>query len=57
MQANIQNAEPINVTVIKSSLKPNILIMPGALENPIARKSANWVVFVFGSGNNLTPTK
>ena len=57
MQTNIQNADPMNVTVIKSSLKPKILIIPGALENPIALKSANCVVLVFGSGNNLTPTK
>ena len=57
MQANIQNADPINVTVIRSSLKPKILIIPGALEKPIALKRANWVVLVFVSGNNLTPTK
>ena len=57
MQTNIQNDEPMKVTVIKSSLKPNILIIPGALEKPIALKSANCVVFVFESGNNLTPTK
>ena len=47
MQANIQNADPIKVTVIKSSLKPKTLIIPGALENPIALKRANCVVFVF----------
>jgi hypothetical protein len=57
MHTNIQNAEPTNVTVIKLSLKPKILIIPGALENPIALKRANCVVFVLGSGNSLTPTK
>tara|TARA_B110000285_G_scaffold199350_1_gene232465 strand:+ start:461 stop:586 length:126 start_codon:yes stop_codon:yes gene_type:complete len=40
MQANIHRAEPINVTVINSGVKPNTLIIPGALENPIALKSA-----------------
>ena len=35
MQANIQNAEPIKVTVIKSGVTPKTLIKPGALENPI----------------------
>ena len=57
MQASIQNADPINVTVINSSLKPKTLIIPGALENPMALKRANCVVLVFVSGNNLTPTK
>ena len=57
MQANIHKAEPIKVTVISSGLKLKTLIIPGALENPIARKRAACVVLVFGSGNNLTPTK
>ena len=57
IQASIQKAEPINVTYIKSGLKLSTLIMPGALENPIDLKSAACVVLVFGSGNNLTPTK
>ena len=30
MQANIQNEEPINVTVINSGVIPKILIIPGA---------------------------
>ena len=57
MQANIHKADPINITVISSGVKLKALIIPGALENPIALKRAAWVVLVFGSGNNLTPTK
>ena len=32
IQANIQEADPIKVTVIKSWLKLNALMMPGALK-------------------------
>ena len=35
MQASIQNAEPMKVTVIKSGVTPKTLIKPGALEKPI----------------------
>ena len=57
MQANIQNAEPIKVTVIMSGLKPKILIIPGALENPIALNNDVGVALVLVSANNFTPTK
>ena len=40
MQANIQNAEPIKVTVINSGVTPKTLIRPGALEKPIVLKSS-----------------
>ena len=56
MQANIQNEEPINVTVINSGVKPNILIIPGALEKPIVLSSSPWSLFVCLSGNNFVPT-
>ena len=48
MHANIQNAEPINVTVINSGVIPKTLIKPGALENPIVLNNSPWSLFVFG---------
>ena len=39
MHANIQKAEPIKVTVIKSGVIPKTLINPGELEKPIVLKS------------------
>ena len=40
IQANIQKADPTNVTVINSGVTPKTLIKPGALENPIVLKSS-----------------
>ena len=54
MQASIQNADPIKVTVINSGVKPKTLIKPGALENPIVLKSSPWLLLVLVSPNNLT---
>ena len=40
MQASIQNADPIKVTVINSGVTPKTLISPGALEKPMVLKSS-----------------
>ena len=40
IQASIQKAEPINVTVINSGVIPKTLINPGALEKPIVLNSS-----------------
>ena len=57
MQASIQKAEPINVTVINSGVIPNTLINPGALEKPIVLKSSPWLLFVLTPPKSFTPTK